>query len=225
MGSVLRAQARFGQHALLLTTVAVPLTGWTVHAIALHRRLAASRKDPLTGLLRRDAYTAWARQVLRRYGDDTAVVFVDQDHFKDVNDTLSHAAGDTVLRATADRLTAWAGPRASVGRLGGDEFAVVLPLPRDRREVRLEQLVRMLRTPVVLDDGQAVDVAASVGAASPDVIGVRDLPTLQRAADAALYDGKHSGRAYLATAEHAKRPSVNGRRVGRPGTAVWGRAA
>jgi diguanylate cyclase (GGDEF)-like protein len=130
-----------------------------------------------------------------------------------------------VLRATADRLTAWAGQGTAVGRLGGDEFAVVLHLPRGRREVRLAQLVRMLRIPVVLEDGQAVDVAASVGAAALDVIGTRDLSVAQRAADAALYDGKHSGRAVLATQEHATAPSINGRRAGRPGTAVWGRAA
>ncbi|MFD3567433.1 hypothetical protein [Streptomyces sp. NPDC058667] len=71
---------------------------------------------------------------------------------------------------------------------------MVLQLPAERRALRLEQLVRMLHTPVVLDDGRTVDVAASVGAASPDVIGFRDLTRLQRAADAALYDGKHSGR-------------------------------
>ncbi len=120
MDSAPRVQARIGQRALLLTA-AVPLTGWTVHAIALHRRLAAAKRDPLTGLPRRDAYTARARKILRRHGDDVCVVLVDQDHFKDVNDSLGHPAGDAVLRATADRLTAWAGPRAAVGRLGGDE--------------------------------------------------------------------------------------------------------
>ncbi len=83
----------------------------------------------------------------------------------------------------------------------------------------------MLRTPVTLEGGRAVDVAASVGAAAPDTIGTRGLPLLQRAADAALYDGKHSGRAHLATKEHARVPSVNGRRAGRPGTHLWGRAA
>jgi predicted signal transduction protein with EAL and GGDEF domain len=100
----------------------------------------------------------------------------------------------------------------------------VLRLPRNRREVRLAQLVRMLRTPVVLHDYQAVNVAASVGAAALDVIGTRDLSVSQRA-DAALYDGKHSGRAVLATQEHVTVPSINGRRAGRPGTAVWRRAA
>ncbi|MFG3351656.1 GGDEF domain-containing protein [Streptomyces sp. NPDC048001] len=224
MSSLPRARSRFGQRTLLLTTAAVPLTGWAVHAVALHRQLAATRRDPLTGLLRRDAYTARARRLLARHGD-VAVVMVDADRFKAINDRLGHAAGDTVLASIAARLTSWAGPRAAVGRLGGNEFAVVLQLPADLRALRLEQLVRMLHTPVTLDDGRTVDIAASVGAATPDVIGSRDLSALQRSADAALYDGKHSGRAALATAAHATVPSVNGRRAGRPGTAVWGRAA
>ncbi|MCX5388397.1 GGDEF domain-containing protein [Streptomyces sp. NBC_00083] len=225
MDSVLRVQGRIGPRTLLITTAALPLTGWTVHALALHRKLAATRKDPLTGLLRRDAYTARARRLLVRHGDKVTVVMVDADHFKQINDGMGHAAGDTVLAAIGARLTAWAGPRASVGRLGGDEFAVVLELTSDRRAHRLEQLVRMLHTPVTLDDGRTVDVAASVGAAAPASVGSRDLTVLQRAADAALYDGKHSGRAAFATAQHVTVPSINGRRAGRPGTAVWGRAA
>ncbi|MEU1407837.1 GGDEF domain-containing protein [Streptomyces sp. NPDC005728] len=222
MPSILRIQAQIGRRTLLLATVAVPLTGWTVHAVALHRRLAATRKDPLTGLLRRDAYTARAQRILRRHGDDTAVIMVDADHFKAVNDGMGHAAGDAVLAAFGARLSAWAGPRAAIGRLGGDEFAVVLELPAGRRTDRFQQLVRMLHTPVVLDDGRTVGVAASVGAATPDMIGALDLTVLQRAADAALYDGKHSGQAALATAAHTRVPSINGRRTGRPGTAGWG---
>lgn len=225
MDSVLHTTGRFGPRTLLITAAAVPLTGWAVHAVTLYKQIAAKEKDPLTGLLRRDSYTARARRLLARHGDDTTVVIVDADHFKQINDDLGHAAGDAVLASIAARLTAWAGPRAAVGRLGGDEFAVVLELNADRRALRLEQLVRMLHTPVTLDDGRTVDVAASVGAAAPALVGSRDLTVLQRAADAALYDGKHSGRAHLATAAHATVPSINGRRSGRPGTAVWGRAA
>ncbi|WP_331756999.1 GGDEF domain-containing protein (plasmid) [Streptomyces anulatus] len=224
MNRTVRLPDRIGPRTLLITA-ALPLTGWAVHAVALHKRLAEQQRDPLTGLLRRDAYTARARRLLARHGDTTAVVMVDADHFKAVNDTMGHAAGDTVLAAFGSRLTAWAGPGAAVGRLGGDEFALVLQLAADRRERRLEQLVRMLHTPVVLDDGRTVDVAASVGAAAPDVLGTRDLSALQRAADSALYDGKHSGRAVVATAVHATTPSINGRRAGRPGTTLWGRAA
>ncbi|CAL9676669.1 hypothetical protein SUDANB105_07942 [Streptomyces sp. enrichment culture] len=225
MSSLLSFRGRFAQRTLLLTTAAVPLTGWAVHAVALHKRLAATRRDPLTGLLRRDSYTVQARRLLARHGDDTAVVFIDQDHFKTVNDTMGHLAGDAVLAATAARLTAWAGPRAAIGRLGGDEFAVVLALPAARLEQRLAQLLRMLHTPVVLDDGRTVHVAASVGAATPQAVGSRDLTVLQRAADAALYDGKHSGYAALASPAHTTVPSINGRRAGRPGTAAWRRAA
>ncbi|MEH0450159.1 hypothetical protein QA811_43145 [Streptomyces sp. B21-102] len=76
MSSLLRVQGRIGQRTLLLTTAAVPLTGWAVHAVTLHRQLAATRRDPLTGLLRRDAYTARARRILARHGDNTAVVMV-----------------------------------------------------------------------------------------------------------------------------------------------------
>ncbi|MFJ2875441.1 MULTISPECIES: GGDEF domain-containing protein [unclassified Streptomyces] len=225
MDSVLQTPCRFGPRTLLITAAAVPLTGWVVHAVALHKKLAATRKDPLTGLLRRDTYTARARRLLARHGDDTAVVMIDADRFKAINDGLGHAAGDTVLAAFGARLTAWAGPHAAVGRLGGDEFAAVLQLTPSRRAQRLEQLVRMLHTPVTLDGGRTVAVAASVGAATPDVLGTRDLTALQRAADAALYDGKHSGRPVLATAAHTMVPSINGRRAGRPGTSVWGRAA
>ncbi|MFI5621735.1 GGDEF domain-containing protein [Streptomyces sp. NPDC051567] len=225
MSSLTRVQSVFGQRTLLLTTAAIPLTGWTLHALTLHRRLAATKRDPLTGLLRRDAYTARARRLLARHGDKVTVVMVDADHFKQINDGMGHEAGDTVLASIGARLTAWAGPRASVGRLGGDEFAVVLELPAERRAHRLEQLVRMLHTPVILDDGRTVGVAASVGAATPASVGSHDLAVLQRAADAALYDGKHSGRPALATSWHATVPSINGRRAGRPGTAVWGQAA
>ncbi|MFB7076524.1 GGDEF domain-containing protein [Streptomyces sp. NPDC056308] len=159
-----------------------------------------------------------SRQIL------TAAV-VQENHFKAVNDTMGHPVGDAVLAAFGARLAAWAGQRAAAGRLGGDEFAVVLELPAAQRAQRLEQLARMLHTPVVLDDGRTVDVAASIGAATPDVLGSRDLCLLQRAADTALYEGKHSGRAHLATAAHTTLPSINGRWAGRPGTAVWGRAA
>ncbi|MFE3995159.1 GGDEF domain-containing protein [Streptomyces goshikiensis] len=226
MASTVRAQAPIGQRALFITTLAVPLTGWTVHAVTLHRKLAAARKDPLTGLLGRDGYTAKARQITGRYGDHALVGIVDLDHFKQINDGPGgHAAGDRVLAATATRLTAWAGSRGAVGRLGGDELAFTVRIGATRRELRLAQLSQLLAQPVEVEDGVLVDVAASVGAASPDVLGTTDLSVLQRAADAAMYAGKHTGRAVLAGPQHATVPSINGRRAGRPGTHTLGRAA
>ncbi|MBM7058615.1 GGDEF domain-containing protein, partial [Streptomyces durocortorensis] len=182
MNSPARLPGRISPNALLITAAAVPLTGWALHATALYKQIATKDKDPLTGLLRRDAYTVRARRLLARHGDTTTVVMVDVDHFKAVNDTMGHEPGDAVLAAFGARLATWAGPRAAVGRLGGDEFAVVLDLAADRRQVRLQQLVRMLHTPVVLDDGRTVDVAASVGAAAPDVLGTRAQGALERAA-------------------------------------------
>ncbi|WP_331759949.1 hypothetical protein [Streptomyces sp. NBC_01525] len=80
----------------------------------------------------------------------------------------------------------------------------------------------MLARPVHTLDGKGstVDVAVSVGAATPEEIGTTDLRSLQRAADAAMYEGKHTGRAHLATRAHASVTSINGRRAGRPGTAA-----
>ncbi|WP_327372435.1 GGDEF domain-containing protein [Streptomyces sp. NBC_01216] len=226
MVSTVRVQAPIGQRALFITTLAVPLTGWTVHALALHRKLSVARRDPLTGLLGRDGFTAKARQITDRHGDHALVVLVDLDHFKQINDGPGgHAAGDRVLAATAQRLTAWAGSRGAVGRLGGDEFAVAVRIGPARRELRLAQLTQLLAQPVEVEDGVLVDVAASVGAASPDVLGTTDLSVLQRAADAAMYAGKHTGRAVLAGPQHATVPSINGRRAGRPGTHTLGRAA
>ncbi|MDX3370455.1 GGDEF domain-containing protein [Streptomyces sp. ME02-6987-2C] len=226
MASTVRVQAPIRQRALFITTLAVPLTGWTVHAVSLHRKLAAARRDPLTGLLGRDGFTAKARQITDRYGDSALVGIVDLDHFKQINDGPGgHAAGDRVLAATAARLTAWAGSRGVVGRLGGDEFAFAVRIGPARRELRLAQLATLLAQPVEVDDGALVDVAASIGAACPAILGTRDLSPLLRAADAAMYAGKHTGRAVLAGPQYATVPSINGRRAGRPGTSTLGRAA
>ncbi|MEI5103740.1 GGDEF domain-containing protein [Streptomyces sp. PmtG] len=218
MDPILRVQTQLGQRVLLLTTAVVPLTGWTVHAVALHRRLAAAQKDPLTGLLRRDAYTVRARQVLRRGGEDATVVLVDVDHFKQINDRFGHAVGDRVLAATASRLTTWAGKYGVVGRLGGDEFALTTRISPHRRRMCLDQLAVELSQPVDVGGGRLIGVGVSIGAATPDQVGTADLSLLQRAADAAMYAGKHTGAAVLADRDHASVPSINGRRAGRPGT-------
>jgi diguanylate cyclase (GGDEF)-like protein len=228
MGSVLRVQARFGQRALLLTTAAVPLTGWTVHALALHRRLAAERKDPLTGAQRRAAFERRAQRLLARHRQDSLVCLVDLDHFKGLNDTHGHAAGDAALAATGERLARWAGPQGVVGRLGGDEFAVATRVDtrthEDAMEQRLAELMDALHEPVPTEAG-SLAVAASVGTAVPDYLGIHALPALLRGADVSMYRTKHSGQYGWAEIEDLETPSINGRRTGRPGTAVWGRAA
>ncbi|WP_344625931.1 GGDEF domain-containing protein, partial [Kitasatospora arboriphila] len=109
--------------APILAAAGVPLLGWTTHGTWLARRLATARRDPLTGLLTRDGFTARAERLIRSHPDRATVLLVDLDDFKTVNDTHGHAAGDAVLTATAHRLTAWCGPSGLAARLGGDEFA------------------------------------------------------------------------------------------------------
>jgi diguanylate cyclase (GGDEF)-like protein len=210
--------------AAAVTAAAVPLAGWTVHSVIWHRRLAAARRDPLTGLLRRDDFTTRAPRLVRAYGNDVLVLLADVDHFKTVNDTHGHAAGDQLLAAVADRLTRWAGSHGVVARLGGDEFAVAAYIGSGRRQARIDQLDTMLTAPVPLK-GALLTPAVSVGAAAPDLVGTCNLSDLLRAADAAMYAGKHGGRTVLVEPEHCRVPTVNGRRAGRPGTNSPGQVA
>ncbi|MFD3503934.1 GGDEF domain-containing protein [Streptomyces sp. NPDC058642] len=228
MTSIARVQARPGQRALLITTLAVPLTGWTVHAVTLHRQLASAQRDKLTGALRRESFEPRMQRFINRHRDQAMVLVCDVDHFKQFNDQYGHAVGDRVLAETAARISQWAGSRGIVGRLGGDggdEFIVATQAPADRRTLLLQQLMQALSAPITTDDGRLVDVAVSVGAATPDAIGTRDRSTLMRAADDAMFKGKHGGVAIQAGPEHALAESVNGRRAGRIGTHAVARAA
>ncbi|MFC8273840.1 GGDEF domain-containing protein [Streptomyces sp. NPDC057271] len=214
---------RAGQRVLIITTLALPVTGWAVHALTLHRRLAAERRDPLTGAQRRAAFERRAQRLLARHQKDSLLCLVDLDNFKGLNDTHGHAAGDAALAATGERLARWAGPHGVVGRLGGDEFAVATRVDTQASdhamEERLEQLMDALHQPVPTQAGP-LPVAASVGTAVPDYLGIRALPALLRGADVSMYRTKHSGRYGWAEIEDLQTPTVNGRRQGRPGTAL-----
>ncbi|MGW2841825.1 GGDEF domain-containing protein [Streptomyces sp. NPDC001493] len=209
---------------LHITALAVPLAGWTLHTAVLHHRLTQAHRDPLTGCWRREAFTTRAQRLLDRHPGDVVLVLADADRFKQLNDTHGHAAGDTALAAIGRRLTEWAGPRGVAGRLGGDEFAAITRIEPRHQALRLDHLAQLMQRAVPYADG-TLPLAVSLGAATPHAVGHRDLPTLMRAADAAMYQGKHTGTVTLATAGHAAVPSVNGRRLGRPGTALPGRAA
>ncbi|MFE9770017.1 GGDEF domain-containing protein [Streptomyces sp. NPDC005808] len=219
MASHLRAHALIGQRALFLTTAVLPLTGWAVHAATLHRRLAAARRDPLTGLHARPGYEQHATRRLNRHGEKVLLVFLDMVDFKAVNDSLGHDAGNTVLIATATLLQQWVGPSGVAARLSGDEFAAVLTCTAADRDQRLQQLHHLLHQSVDID-GQAVDVAVSIGASSPSDLHSRDYTYVLRGAEGAMYEHKRerTGLYRIATPKHANEPTVNGRRLGRAGT-------
>jgi diguanylate cyclase (GGDEF)-like protein/PAS domain S-box-containing protein len=150
--------------------------------------------DPLTGLLNRTAFgdRLAAATIAIDPGAPPAVLFVDIDDFKNVNDTLGHAAGDQLLKTVADRLTADVRVEDVVARLGGDEFAVLLT---DAYGTRLrdvaDRLLVSLRAPLRLA-GTSVTVTASIGGAlgAPGDTAER----LLHSADTAMYHAKRSGK-------------------------------
>ncbi|MFE0513039.1 GGDEF domain-containing protein [Streptomyces sp. NPDC058964] len=167
----------------------VPLLGWAVHGGILTRRLATARRDPLTGLHTRAGWTARTEHLIRRR-PTAAVLLVDLDHFKTLNDTHGHAAGDAALIATADRLRTWCGHNGTAGRLGGDEFVAVV---QELAAADLDALTAALHRPL-LYAGMSLLLSASVGVCPIADLPVRLLTNALATADAAMYAAKGRGR-------------------------------
>jgi diguanylate cyclase len=127
-----------------------------------------------------------------------ALLFIDLDHFKNVNDTLGHSFGDRVLKETAARISRCVRASDTVSRLGGDEFVVILSQPQHVRDASKvgEHIVRELSEPFVIDD-QSCFLSASIGIASFPRDGT-SAETLIRNADSAMYRAKAEGRAQVA---------------------------
>jgi diguanylate cyclase (GGDEF)-like protein len=196
--------------ARVLPLVAASVLLVLLHGLATHRRLrlaaevvlnreATARQlalvDTATGLANRRWFEAeFAEAAAVRPATGFAVVLIDLDYFKAVNDTLGHAAGDAVLRAVAERLRAMPDGVRLAARLGGDEFAVITTtLPgRDALGAFCEALRGAVMQPLVVE-GQSLDVSASIGAALWPDDGA-SLPDLLAAADMALYRAKREGR-------------------------------
>ncbi|MFD3533372.1 GGDEF domain-containing protein [Streptomyces sp. NPDC058664] len=228
MDSALRVQARSGQRALLITTLAVPLTGWTVHALTLHRRLADARKDQLTGLPCRPEFVAYGERLLRtRRRDAVHVLMLDGVDFKAVNDTYGHAAGDTVIQTMGHRLARWSSSRTALAaRLGGDEFAVCAVFPTSAALAEITALREQLQQPLQYE-GHTLRLDVSIGISRAADLPGESMSRILRGADTAMYRVKKGEAAfpYFATRADAYVKTVNGRRAGRRGTHLLAGAA
>lgn len=160
-----------------------------IERLALH--------DPLTGLplasLANDRIQM-AMHAARRSGKRMALLFVDLDGFKRVNDSLGHDVGDAVLKVTAERMVGCLRGEDSVARIGGDEFLVVVSAVSEPSQAGrvAEKLVRAAAQPIDFN-GRQLQVGASIGIAIyPD--DAEDVQSLRRMADLAMYEAKRQGR-------------------------------
>jgi diguanylate cyclase (GGDEF)-like protein/PAS domain S-box-containing protein len=202
---------RTGRDVLWLSTVAVPLASpqGAPYPVVLsfndvsERRAAAAalwheaRHDSLTGLANRAHVLERLTEALadaQVTGEPVAVVFLDLDHFKVVNDSLGHGAGDEVLRTVSSRLEATSRRGDVVARLGGDEFVVVARGTDGEAADRLATRIRVaIGRPIKVVDRRIV-VHASAGIALSDGSGALTAEDMLRDADVAMYQAKAHGR-------------------------------
>lgn len=153
-------------------------------------------QDDLTGLANRALFHDRLRHALDRRArmrNTVAVLLLDLDGFKRVNDSLGHAAGDQLLRAVATRIASTVRTGETVARLGGDEFAIVIEVVSSDREVEqlAERLLRVISRPVAVADREVVvNVSIGIALAQPG----EDGESVLRNADVAMYSAKNSGK-------------------------------
>ena len=155
-------------------------------------------RDAVTGIPNRLAFETSANRILRFTKSQAALLYLDLDGFKDINDSLGHSTGDTMLDEVANRLESvvhgYAGEESLLARIGGDEFAILVPGRSDRKNI--EKLCKTLLQEVSRDYlvlGNVLHVTASIGLALYPEDG-KDFEELLKNADAAMYSGKRSGK-------------------------------
>lgn len=218
----LRAVSLFAEHAAIAVANARLYEAEHLLTSALSHQVV---HDPLTGAANRVLVNENLSKALARMGREksaVAVLFIDIDDFKLVNDELGHAAGDMVLTAITRRLSDSMRPSDMVGRVGGDEFVIVCQdvVPEDGVPERIaNRVLRELREPLSTPFGNRI-LTASIGIASCDSGHPMSPDDLIRAADSAMYMAKMSGKARVVSAVDQPllargglvRPAANGQR-------------
>jgi len=155
-----------------------------------------ARHDPLTGVRNRAGFidALDAKLLDSRNAEPFALLYLDLDHFKPVNDSFGHAAGDSVLRTIAQNLRGVLPAADVIARIGGDEFVILsCDVTRDEAIAIAERIISAITAPITLADGASVTIGVSIGIAIAPDHG-NDAETLLALADAALYEAKSSGK-------------------------------
>jgi diguanylate cyclase (GGDEF)-like protein/PAS domain S-box-containing protein len=166
--------------------------------------------DPLTGLSNRTAFAHRLNSVLERarhLNRPAAVIAIDLDRFKALNDAAGHAAGDSMLRKVADACRATVRTSDTVARLGGDEFAIILDNCAEERAILIgNQLLKALNSLEIEWQGSNYSIGASIGLAAY-TMDMGDGQAWLEAADGACYIAKRTGRGQLRSAARAQVPA------------------
>jgi len=174
-------------------------------AVVIERKMTEEKlekmahNDNLTGLPNRTLFADrlnQAQALAQRHKEAFAVMFLDLDHFKEVNDTLGHDMGDVLLRQAASRLMSCVRKTDTVARMGGDEFTVILTETKELGSVELvaENILKSMLDPFELG-GETCNVGCSIGIALYPEHG-EDSETLLKHADSAMYHAKRERNSY-----------------------------
>lgn len=149
--------------------------------------------DPLTNLPNRRLLQLRLKEAMADEGRELALMFIDLDHFKPINDTFGHETGDVLLNMVAERMRHCVREQDLVARLGGDEFVILLPDISDEALAVADHLHQSLRHPFRVDEEQELRISSSIGVALYPEHGT-DPKTLMHHADQAMYQAKGRGR-------------------------------
>jgi len=202
---------------LIVRDIIVAILGFLVYLCILAMKrwtereslyLEMSTTDGLTRLSNRNFFINRGQEEIARTREQTlptspslSCIMIDLDHFKQINDTWGHHAGDQVLIAASKVMMRNARQTDEVGRYGGEEFAMLLPGTSTRRAAQIaERIRRKISDMNVIVDGNSIEVTASFGVACFPSTDINNMEDLLKAADKALYEAKETGRNKVVTA-------------------------